>query len=149
MSALAPSPKNDRKPGHIEQACRDKGLRMTDQRQIIVDILGQAQDHPDVVELHRRAAAIDARISLSTVYRTVKRLENEGIIERHAFNDGRARYEHAARDHHDHLIDLKTGKVIEFRSEAIEKLQAEIARKNGFQLVSHQLVLYAVPLDDF
>jgi Fur family transcriptional regulator, ferric uptake regulator len=148
MSAPAPSKHVRSSPGHIEQACRDKGLRMTGQRQVIADVLGRAHDHPDVVELHRRTAAIDGRISLSTVYRTVKLLENEGIIERHEFRDGRARYEHAAGDHHDHLIDLSTGKVIEFHSEAIEKLQADIARQIGFQLVSHKLVLYAVPLDD-
>ena len=131
----------------IERACRDRGLRMTGQRRVIARVIGEAQDHPDVVELHRRAAAVDDRISLSTVYRTVRLLESEGIIERLEFRDGRSRYERAAQEHHDHLINLDTGAVIEFRSEAIEALQAEIARQLGFRLVSHRLELYAVPLD--
>lgn len=120
---------------------------MTGQRRVIARVIGEAQDHPDVVELHRRAAAVDDRISLSTVYRTVRLLESEGIIERLEFRDGRSRYERAAQEHHDHLINLDTGAVIEFRSEAIEALQAEIARQLGFRLVSHRLELYAVPLD--
>ena len=121
---------------------------MTGQRRVIARVLGEAEDHPDVVELHRRAAGVDDRISLSTVYRTVKLFETEGIIEKHAFRDGRARYERAAGEHHDHLIDLASGKVIEFHSEEIEALQTEIARRLGFRLVSHRLELYAVPLDD-
>jgi Fur family ferric uptake transcriptional regulator len=130
----------------IERACRERGLRMTGPRRVIAKVLGESEDHPDVVELHRRAAAIDDRISLSTVYRTVKLLETEQIIERLEFRDGRARYEGAVREHHDHLIDLMTGNVIEFRSEEIEALQAAIARRLGFRLVSHRLELYAVPL---
>ena len=131
----------------IERACRDKGLRMTGQRRIIAQVLDAAEDHPDVVELHRRAAAVDDRISLSTVYRTVKLFESEGILERLDFRDGRSRYEQAAREHHDHLINLETGDVIEFRSEEIEALQTEIARRLGYKVVYHRLELYAVPLD--
>jgi Fur family ferric uptake transcriptional regulator len=136
-----------RRSDAIERACRDKGLRMTGQRRIITQVLDAAEDHPDVVELHRRAAAIDHRISLSTVYRTVKLLETEGILERLDFRDGRSRYEQAAREHHDHLINLETGDVIEFRSEEIEALQTEIARRLGYRVVYHRLELYAVPVD--
>lgn len=132
----------------IEQACLAKGMRMTEQRRVIARVLSGADDHPDVEELHRRAAAIDDNISISTVYRTVKMLEDAGIIERHDFGDGRARYEQMPDEHHDHLIDLRSGKVIEFRSEEIEKLQEEIARRLGFRLRGHRLELYAVPLDD-
>ena len=131
----------------IETACREKGLRMTGQRRVIARVLGEAADHPDVVELHRRAAAVDDRISLSTVYRTLKLFESEGIIERLEFMGGRSRYERAPQEHHDHLINLSTGDVIEFRSEEIEALQTEIARRLGFRLVSHRLELYAVPLE--
>ena len=136
-----------RKADAIERAARSKGLRMTGQRRIIAQILDSADDHPDVVELHRRAAAIDHRISLSTVYRTVKLFETEGILERLDFRDGRSRYEQAAREHHDHLINLETGDVIEFRSEDIEALQTEIARRLGYKVVYHRLELYAIPLD--
>jgi Fur family transcriptional regulator, ferric uptake regulator len=120
---------------------------MTGQRRTIARVLDDSEDHPDVVELHRRAAAIDHRISLSTVYRTVKLFETEGILERLDFRDGRSRYEQAAREHHDHLINLETGDVIEFRSEDIEALQTEIARRLGYKVVYHRLELYAVPLD--
>ncbi|WP_201862661.1 Fur family transcriptional regulator [Microvirga soli] len=120
---------------------------MTGQRKIIAQVLDSAEDHPDVVELHRRAAEVDDRISLSTVYRTVKLFETEGILERLDFRDGRSRYEQAAREHHDHLINLETGDVIEFRSEEIEALQNEIARRLGYKVVYHRLELYAVPLD--
>jgi Fur family ferric uptake transcriptional regulator len=120
---------------------------MTGQRRLIARILDEADDHPDVVELHRRAATVDDRISLSTVYRTVKLLETEGIIERLDFRDSRSRYEQATREHHDHLINLDTGDVIEFSSEEIEALQTEIARRLGYRLVYHRLELYAVPLD--
>jgi Fur family ferric uptake transcriptional regulator len=137
-----------RKADAIERAARAKGLRMTGQRQVIARVLGEAQDHPDVVELHRRAAVVDDRISLSTVYRTVKLFETEGIIERLELRDGRARYERAPQEHHDHLIDMRTGAVIEFRSEEIEALQTEIARRLGFRVVYHRMELYAVPLDD-
>ena len=131
----------------IERACRASGLRMTGQRTIIAQVLDRAEDHPDVVELHRRAASVDERISLSTVYRTVKLFEAKGILERLDFRHSRARYEQAAREHHDHLINLETGDVIEFRSEEIEALQTEIARRLGYRVVYHRLELYAVPLD--
>ena len=136
------------KPGDIEAACTAKGMRMTEQRRIIARVLAAAEDHPDVEELYRRCAALDNHISISTVYRTVKLFEDSGIIERHEFRDGRARYEQIPENHHDHLIDLRTGKVIEFRSEKIEQLQAEVARRLGYRLVDHRLELYAVPLDD-
>jgi Fur family transcriptional regulator, ferric uptake regulator len=132
-------------PSRIEQLCIDKGLRMTGQRRVIAGVLSTAQDHPDVFELHRRAAAIDQRISLSTVYRTVKLLESEGILARHDFGtSGRARYEEYGEDHHDHLVDLDTGEVIEFESPEIEKLQEEIAARLGYQLVGHRLELHGV-----
>lgn len=132
---------------NIEALCMQKGVRMTDQRRVIARVLDQAFDHPDVEELYRRAVAIDEKISIATVYRTVKLLEEFNIIERHDFRDGRSRYEPAPEDHHDHLIDLKSGNVIEFTSEEIETLQVEIARKLGFKLVDHRLELYGVPLD--
>lgn len=132
----------------IEEACLAKGMRMTEQRRVIARVLSGAQDHPDVEELHRRAVAIDDNISISTVYRTVKMLEDAGIIERHDFGDGRARYEQMPDEHHDHLIDLRSGRVIEFRSEEIEALQEQIARNLGFKLRGHRLELYAVPLDE-
>lgn len=130
----------------IEDQCAAKGMRMTDQRRTIARVLEAATDHPDVEELHRRAAKIDSRISIATVYRTVKLFEDAGIVSRHDFRDGRARYEQVPDEHHDHLIDLKTGRVVEFRDEEIERLQAEIARRLGFKLVDHRLELYAVPL---
>ena len=133
-------------PDRIEKLCVEKRLRMTDQRRVIARVLSTADDHPDAEELHRRAAEIDNRISLATVYRTVRLFEEAGIIERHDFRDGRARYEEASDDHHDHLIDLKSGEVIEFVNEEIEKLQEAVARKLGYRLVDHRLELYAVPL---
>ncbi|SCY46304.1 Fur family transcriptional regulator, ferric uptake regulator [Microvirga guangxiensis] len=147
MSVRTSSTGKSRRLGAIERACRDKGLRMTGQRKIIAQVLDDAADHPDVVELHRRAADVDDRISLSTVYRTVKLFETEGILERLDFRDGRSRYEQAAREHHDHLINLETGDVIEFHSDEIEKLQTEIAKRLGYKVVYHRLELYAVPLD--
>lgn len=132
----------------LEEMCVAKGMRMTDQRRVIARVLESSLDHPDVEELHRRANAIDNRISISTVYRTVKLFEDAGIIERHDFRDGRSRYETVNEDHHDHLIDLRSGNVVEFRSEDIERLQEIIARELGFRLVGHRLELYAVPLDD-
>jgi len=129
----------------LEQQCRAVGLRLTGQRRLIARVLAEAHDHPDVPELHRRVAARDDRVSLATVYRTVKRFEEAGIIERHAFRNGRGRYEAAPKKHHDHLIDIETGTVIEFRSEEIERLQAEIAGRLGYELVGHRLELYAVP----
>ena len=132
----------------LEERCVTAGMRMTDQRRVIARVIETSLDHPDVEELHRRAAAIDKRISISTVYRTVKLFEDTGIIERHDFRDGRSRYETVSDDHHDHLIDLRTGKVVEFRNPDIEKLQQLIARELGFRLVDHRLELYGVPLDD-
>jgi Fur family transcriptional regulator, ferric uptake regulator len=126
------------KPRDIEALCAAKGMRMTEQRRVIARVLATADDHPDV----------DDRISISTVYRTVKLFEDAGIIERHDFRNGRARYEQMPDSHHDHLIDLRTGEVIEFTSEDIERLQAEVARRLGYRLVDHRLELYAVPLDD-
>ncbi len=122
-----------------------KGLRMTDQRRVIARVLGDAFDHPDVEELYARAARIDARISLATVYRTVKLFEEAGLLERHEFGDGRARYEDAERDHHDHLIDVTTGQVIEFVDPDIEALQEKIAARLGYQLIGHRLELLGVP----
>jgi Fur family ferric uptake transcriptional regulator len=130
----------------IEAECQRRGLRLTEQRRVIARVLAGAADHPDVEELHRRAAAVDERISISTVYRTVKLLEDAGIIERHDFGDGRARYEPSPSEHHDHLIDMRNGRVIEFHSEEIEALQKETARKLGFKLVGHRLELFGVPL---
>ena len=119
---------------------------MTDQRRVIARVLSDATDHPDVELLYRRAVKVDARISIATVYRTVKLLEDVEVIERHDFGDGRSRYEAAPDDHHDHLIDLRSGKVVEFQSEEIEKLQEEIARRLGYRLVDHRLELYCVPI---
>ena len=132
----------------IEARCAATGMRMTEQRRVIARVLADSVDHPDVEELYRRCVAIDDKISISTVYRTVKLFEDAGIIERHDFREGRARYEQSPEAHHDHLINLRTGEVIEFRSEDIERLQAEIARKLGYKLVDHRLELYCVPLDE-
>ncbi len=131
----------------LEAACAEKGMRMTEQRRVVARVLQASNDHPDVEELYRRASAIDPNISISTVYRTVKLFEDAGVIERHDFRDGRSRYETLPEEHHDHLIDLRSGKVIEFRSEEIEEIQEQIARKLGYRLVDHRLELYAVPLD--
>jgi Fur family ferric uptake transcriptional regulator len=133
---------------NIEALCAAKGMRMTEQRRTIAQVLAAAEDHPDVEELYRRCSEVDNRISISTVYRTVKLFEDAGIIERHDFREGRARYEQISESHHDHLINLRTGEVIEFQSDEIERLQAEVARRLGYRLVDHRLELYAVPLDD-
>lgn len=132
----------------LEDRCVEAGMRMTDQRRVIARVIETSLDHPDVEELHRRAAAIDRRISISTVYRTVKLFEDSGIIERHDFRDGRSRYETVSEAHHDHLIDLRSGRVIEFRNTDIEKLQQFIARELGYRLVDHRLELYGVPLGE-
>jgi len=131
----------------IEQMAADAGMRMTDQRRVIARILSEAHDHPDVEEVYKRAAQIDDAISIATVYRTVRLFEEAGILTRHDFGDGRARYEPAPEDHHDHLIDIQSGKVIEFTNDEIERLQEEVAAKLGYRLVDHRLELYAVPLD--
>ena len=130
----------------LEVLCAEHGLRMTGQRRVIARVLSDARDHPDVEWLHRRVHEIAAHISLSTVYRTVNLLEKKGILERHAFGRGRGRYEEATRDHHDHLIDIETGRVIEFHSADIEQLQEKIAREPGFKLVGHRLELYGSPI---
>lgn len=129
----------------LEQICAAKGMRMTEQRRVIARVLSSASDHPDVEEIHRRAVVIDPNISIATVYRTMRLFEESGVVERHDFQNGRSRYEEAATDHHDHLINVKTGEVIEFVNEEIEKLQARIADELGFKLVGHRLELYGVP----
>jgi Fur family ferric uptake transcriptional regulator len=130
----------------LEEQCAQKGMRMTDQRRTIAQVIEQAVDHPDVEELYRRASAIDARISLSTVYRTLNLFEESGLVTKHDFKDGRARFELIPDEHHDHLIDIRSGTVIEFRNEEIEAIQELIAKRLGYQLVDHRLELYAVPL---
>jgi len=132
----------------IEKNCIEKGLKMTGQRRVIAQVLSEASDHPDVEEIHRRASAIDPKISIATVYRTVRLLEENDIIEKHDFGDGRARYEEATETHHDHLIDIKNGRAIEFSNPEIEKLQEKVARDLGFKLIDHRLELYAVPLKE-
>ena len=130
----------------IEQLCADKGLRITEQRKIIARVLGESEDHPDVETLHSRAATIDANISIATVYRTVRLFEEAGILERHEFGDGRSRYEAASESHHDHLIDVESGEVIEFVDEELEALQRQIAERLGYRLVDHRMELYGVKL---
>jgi Fur family transcriptional regulator, ferric uptake regulator len=132
----------------LEKLCVEKGLRMTEPRRVIARILSLATDHPDAEELHRRANAQDSSISLATVYRTVKLFEDAGIIQAHDFRDGRARYEEVPDEHHDHLINVRTGEVVEFHSDEIEELQDLIAKKLGFRLVDHRLELYDIPLKD-
>ena len=134
-------------PIDLEALCAERGLRITEQRRVIARVLSEAEDHPDVEALHARAAAIDPKISIATVYRTVRLFEEAGILDRHDFGDGRARYEAAPEAHHDHLIDMKTGQVVEFVDPEIEKLQQEIARRLGYKLVDHRLELYGVPLE--
>ena len=129
-------------PNWIERKCSEHGLRMTEQRKVIAQVLSDADDHPDAEELYARSAAIDPKISLATVYRTVRLFSDAGIIETHDFRDGRARYEAADDEHHDHLIDVQTGDVIEFMDEEIEELQKKIAEKLGYELVDHRLELY-------
>ena len=130
----------------IERLCIEHGMRMTDQRRVIATVLSDADDHPDVDEVHSRAAKIDARISIATVYRTVRLFEDAGIVERHDFRDGRSRYEQVSKDHHDHLIDMESGTVIEFSNDQIEKLQELVATELGYKLVDHRLELYCIPL---
>jgi Fur family transcriptional regulator, ferric uptake regulator len=141
---MVASPESDL--SRIEQLCADKRLRMTGQRRVIARVLSAAKDHPDVEEVYRRANAVDAHISLSTVYRTLRLFEAKGILERHDFGAGRGRYEEATHRHHDHLIDIETGKVIEFRNEEIEAIQERVARELGFSLVGHKLELYGTAI---
>lgn len=131
----------------VEALCQEKGLRITEQRRVIAQVLSEASDHPDVEELHKRSSAIDPGISIATVYRTVRLFEEAGILERHDFGDGRARYEAAPESHHDHLIDVETGNVIEFVDPELEQLQKQIAEKLGFRLVDHRMELYGVSID--
>jgi Fur family ferric uptake transcriptional regulator len=134
-------------PSRIELICIQKGMKMTEQRRVVAQVLSEARDHPHVGEVYRRASRLDPRISIATVYRTVRLFEEAGILERHDFGDGRSRYEEATGEHHDHLIDIKSNKVIEFQSEEIEALQEKIAEEHGLELVGHRLELYGVPLD--
>ena len=131
----------------VEALCAEKGLRITEQRRIIARVLSESEDHPDVEALHARASAIDSGISIATVYRTVRLFEEAGILERHDFGDGRARYEAAAEAHHDHLINVETGEVIEFVDDELETLQRKIAEKLGFRLVDHRMELYGVKVN--
>ncbi len=132
----------------LEQKCAEKKLKMTDQRRTIARVLSESDDHPDVELLYQRASAVDSGISIATVYRTVRLFEESGIIEKHDFGDGRSRYEEAGEEHHDHLINVRTGEVVEFVDEEIEALQEKIAQKLGFRLVDHRLELYGVPLEE-
>ena len=128
----------------IEQKCLDKGVKLTDQRKIIAKIMSESSDHPDVDELYKRVSKIDSRISIATVYRTVKLFEECGILTKHEFKGGKARYEKLNENHHDHLIDIKTGEIIEFVDDEIEKLQKKVAEKYGYELIDHKLELYGV-----
>ena len=132
----------------IERLCTEKNMKMTAQRRVIAQILSLANDHPDVEELHHRAAEIDSSVSIATVYRTVRLFEEAGILDRHDFGDGRARYEEATYEHHDHLINIKSGAVIEFTNEEIEAIQERIAREHGLRLVDHRHELYGVPIEE-
>lgn len=134
-------------PSRIEELCLERGMKMTGQRRVIARVLSEAHDHPDVEEVYRRAVQVDPHISIATVYRTVRLFEEANILERHDFGDGRARYEEATGEHHDHLIDIQSGRVIEFRSPEIEVLQREIAERFGFRLMGHRLELFGVPLE--
>ena len=128
----------------IEKKCIDKGVKLTDQRKIIAKIMSDADDHPDVDELYKRVSKIDSKISIATVYRTVKLFEEFGILAKHEFKDGKARYEELNESHHDHLIDIKSGEIIEFVDDEIEKLQKKVADKYGYKLVDHKLELYGI-----
>jgi Fur family ferric uptake transcriptional regulator len=132
----------------LEQLCIEKGLKMTGQRRIIARVLSDSEDHPDVEAVYNRATSIDSGISIATVYRTVRLFEEAGILDRHDFGDGRARYEESRTEHHDHLIDVRSGKVVEFRDDEIEELQRKIASRLGYRLVDHRLELFAVPMDE-
>ena len=131
---------------HLEQLCQEKGLRMTEPRRVIARVLSQSHDHPDVGTVYKRVRQIDSKISLATVYRTLRLFEEAHILNRHEFGDGRSRYEKASRDHHHHLIDTHTGQIIEFHDERIEALQKEIAESLGYHLVDHRLELHGIPL---
>lgn len=130
----------------LETLCVDRGMRMTDQRRVIARVLSDATDHPDVEEVHRRSMKVDPRISIATVYRTVRLFEEAGIVDRHDFRDGRSRFEPTSEEHHDHLINVETGDVVEFRDEQLEELQKIIAERLGFRLIDHRMELYGLPL---
>jgi Fur family ferric uptake transcriptional regulator len=132
----------------IEKLCIEKNMRMTDQRRVIARVLSDADDHPDVEEVYKRSTEIDDQISIATVYRTVRLFEEADILERHDFRDGRSRYELQTEEHHDHMIDIESGEVIEFLDEEIEKLQAEIAKKLGYKLIDHRMELYGIKIKD-
>ncbi len=134
-------------PSRIERLCIQKGMKMTDQRRVIARVLSASRDHPDVEQVYRRAVQMDSRVSIATVYRTVRLFEEANIVERHDFGNGRSRYEEITDDHHDHQIDIQSGKVIEFQNQEIEDLQEKIAEKHGFKLVGHRLELYGVPAE--
>jgi Fur family ferric uptake transcriptional regulator len=133
-------------PSRIEQLCIDNGLKMTDQRRTIARVLSDSDDHPDVDQVYRRATRLDSRISIATVYRTVRLFEEANILEKHDFGDGRARYEEVQDDHHDHLIDIKSGKVIEFFNEEMEAMKERIAKELGYELIDHRLELFGKPI---
>ena len=133
-------------PSRLERLCAEKGLKMTEQRRVIARVLSDASDHPDVEQLYRRVTEVDPRISIATVYRTVRLLEEASILERHEFRRGRSRYEEVPETHHDHLIDVQSGEIVEFRNEEIEELQRKVAERLGYRLVDHRLELYGVPL---
>ena len=132
----------------LEQLCIDRGMKMTEQRRIIAQVLSDADDHPDVEDLHKRCANIDSRISIATVYRTVRLFEEAGLLDRHDFGDGRARYEQASDEHHDHLVDVQSGTIIEFHDEEVEELQHKIASRLGYRLIGHRMELYGIELKD-
>lgn len=132
----------------LEKLASEKKIKLTDQRRVIAKVIAGAEDHPDVEEVYRRASAIDPKVSIATVYRTVKLFEEVGVVEKHDFGDGKARYEEVSDEHHDHLIDIRSGKVIEFVNKEIERLQEKVANELGYKLVDHRLELYAVPLDE-
>ncbi len=132
----------------VEEKCLERGMKMTEQRRVIAKVLSDANDHPDVEEVYARSSKVDPNISIATVYRTMRLFEEADIVEKHDFGDGRARYEEVTDEHHDHLIDVKNGKVIEFVKEEIERLQEKIARDHGYRLIDHRLELYVVPADD-
>jgi Fur family ferric uptake transcriptional regulator len=135
-------------PSRLEELCINKGLKMTEQRRVIAQVLSDSEDHPDVEMVYQRASKVDPKISIATVYRTVKLFEEANILDRHDFGDGRARYEERPEEHHDHLIDVNSGAVIEFTNEEIERLQDAVARELGYRLVGHRLELYGIKLKD-
>ena len=135
-------------PSRLEKLCIERGMKMTEQRRVIARVISNADDHPDVEELFRRSSAADENISIATVYRTVRLFEEAGLLDRHDFGDGRSRYEEASADHHDHLINMQSGRVIEFHDEEVEELQRKIAAKYGYKLVGHRMELYGVPVGD-